>query len=214
MLVRAGVTVGGARAPKKVIVGIFLALGLHAARAEAEPPATPLDDAPERGRYVLTMRPLSIGLGGGNLGFGGRYGGAAEYWVTDDLGFGLDGGASTQIKLFDASSSAVFIGPTLGVRTAPRGGYFIATLGAGYATVSRSIGSGLCFTDSCAPVQNASYDGYSIRTAVGWLGHPGGQSLELGPVLRLDAVGAFRGEAPTDFLVTLNFELGFALLRR
>lgn len=196
---------------------------LHAELPQSPPAdtgktAAPSSDAAPRERYVLSMRP-SIGFGSGRLGGGERVGVAGEYWFNDEIGGGLVGAVMQQqtgalIDLGPGTWSAAWVlAPVIALRSAPRSSYFIATLGAGYASVTRQTHGGFLCLGGCGPERRTEYGGYALESSIGWLGHPGQSQFEIGPVVRFEALGDFRGAAPVDYLATLNLELGFALKR-
>jgi hypothetical protein len=184
------------------------------------PSESPRDDT-ERRVHRLSVRP-GVGFGRGNLGFGGRGGVSAEYWLTSSLGVGAVGallaqsnagfiGSGTQDSV-STQDSASILAPLLALRSTPRDEYFLATLGAGYASVWRTDWSGSC-VGTCPSNSSVHYDGYALDAAAGWLTHPA-PAFELGLVGRVDITGGFRDTTPVDYLFTLNLEFGVAWLAR
>jgi hypothetical protein len=182
------------------------------------PSESPGDD-PKLPVYRLSVR-TGVGFGRGNLGFGARGGVSAEYWLTRSIGVGVVGallaesnagflGSGTQ-DFESTQDSARILAPLLAVRSAPRDEYFLATLGAGYASVSRTEWSGSCF-GICPPNPTTRYDEVALDAAAGWLTHPA-PAFELGLIGRVDVMGGFRDATPVDYLFTLNLEFGFAWL--
>ena len=171
-------------------------------------------DVAEEGRYFLSLRP-SIGLGAGDIGFGGRVGAAGEYWFSNTFGAGLAGAAFGQGQIFGPDSSAWAIAPLVAFRDASRGEYFFGEIGAGYARANLRQSSGLCLGlfSECPPQTRIHYSGYMFDIAAGWVAHPGGV-LEIGPVARIDVVVDPSGRADNDFIATLNLELGVAFMGR
>ena len=182
------------------------------ARAEAR--TSSLASAPEDATtYLFSVRP-STGFGAGNVGVAQRVGVAGEYWFSDYVGLGLTGTFVSQEKIFaiDSTASAVAIAPVIAVRSAPRFGYFLATTGMGYAYVRRYDTDGNFCVAQCRPDVLSRRSGFTVNTAVGWLFHPGASQFEIGPVARFDALQTLEGNRRTDYVFTLNLELGFALL--
>lgn len=189
--------------------------GLDPLPAQKPFPSESTRDDPKRPVYRLSVR-TGVGFGRGNLGFGARGGVSAEYWLTRSLGVGVVGALLVQSDAPEDSAStqdsARILAPLLAVRSAPRDEYFLATLGAGYASVSRTDWSGPCF-GTCPPNPTARYDEVALDAAAGWLTHPA-PALELGLIGRVDVTGGFRDATPVDYLFTLNLEFGFAWLAR
>jgi hypothetical protein len=194
--------------------------------AGAQPTSDPSDDATAEARtsslasvpddattYIFSVRP-SAGFGVGNVGVAERAGVAAEYWISDHVGLGLAGTFISQDTILDKgpSASSRAIGPVIAYRGAPRFGYFIATMGAGYANVRRFETDGLFCIVRCSPDVLTYQSGFTANTSVGWLFHPWASQFEIGPVARLDALQTLAGSPRTDYVFTVNLELGFALL--
>jgi hypothetical protein len=167
--------------------------------------------------YRLSLRP-SLGFGGGNAGPSARFGAAGEYWLNEHLGVGLQAAMFGVVdSVLGPSQSAEVIVPALTLRSTDASDYAIATLGVGYGYVDHGNPCPLVLFyaagDEQCTASRLRYGGYAVSASLGYVGHPGRSSFELGPVVRFDTVGGFsRGESP-DYLVTLNLEFGFALRR-
>jgi hypothetical protein len=190
---------------------------VHDKNNERAPSPEPTRDSPSRAAppsYQLSIDP-SLGVGGGSPGFGGRLGVSGEYWLSSIAGIGLESALFGQAAIFGDESSAGTIALVGALRTAPRHGYGIFTVGAGYARAKHIDKGGLCIDlfGNCPKPRTRSYDGYTIGIALGWLAHPGDSWFEIGPVGRVDIVVDPHGRSPADYLITLNLALGYALLR-
>jgi len=163
----------------------------------------------------------AIGPGVGTVGLGGRVGAGGELWLADELAVGAQAALSRQssVTVYERQEKASgwVLGPVLAWRPRASNSYFVATLGAGYASSSREVrelGPTFCW-DTCparpSPVVD-HYRGYWLGAAMGWLTHLGRDGgLELGALLRADRSRDFRGDHPADLLFTLNLELGLAV---
>lgn len=196
---------------RSIEVGLCLALVFWAASARADALSAEPDAESEREAYTMSVR-ANAGLGGGTVGVGVRLGLAGEFWLTRAFGVGFEGGVSGQVGFSQPQVSAGFLGPTVALRSSPRGGTLFSAFGVAYAYVTR-VRTGLLCLDDCPPELVTHADGLSLDLAVGWLGHPGGHFVEVGPVVRWQAIAA-TGGLGTYQLITLNLELGFALLER
>jgi len=162
--------------------------------------------------YVFSVRP-SVGVGGGWGGVGARVGIAAEFWPTRFVGVGLLGASLGQDPLGSDYSTANLIAPVVTFRSGPKGGYFLGSLGAGYARARLIEGPDTVCLQQCVEGERSisRFNAYTVQAALGWLGHPSGSMFEIGPVARLDVIADARGDAPTNALITLNLEVGLAV---
>lgn len=159
----------------------------------------------------------SVGVGGGDLGFGGRVALGFEYWLTDAFAAGLVAISAKQTSqsltgLGDHTNGSSFIlAPVVGVRSSSSGGHFFGTLGIGYATVTRTAVR--TYFGSGDLRQTEDYAGYGFTSALGWL-HVTAGGFEIGPVARFEAMDGFHANELGAYLVTLNLEIGAAVRRR
>jgi hypothetical protein len=179
-----------------------LLVSASVARAEPAPAVSSGADA-----YRLSAR-LGGGVGLGRPGISGRVGVSGEYWFSQAMGVGVTASLLRQSQLFGDESASEGAGVLGALRGAAHGHYAYFSLGLGYARVRHKEGSGLCLGDKCE-VRTTRYGGFHVSSAMGWLAHPSGGAVELGPMLRFDLLVDPRARVTADYAFILGFELGF-----
>jgi hypothetical protein len=204
---------------RNAIRGLTLGvLVVSAATARAEPAPVPTarrEQPPSAAKNGVDDYRLSARLGGsvglGRPTIGGRVGVSGEYWFSEAIGMGLTASLLRQTEIFGDKSASQGVGVHGTLRGAGHGHYAYFSLGLGYARVRHEEGHGLCLGDeaSCA-VRATRYGGFHVTSAMGWLAHPFGDQVELGPMLRFDLLVDPQARVKADYAFTVGMELGLA----
>ncbi len=152
----------------------------------------------------LTAR-VALGVGGGNIGVGGKFSFAAEGWLGDGVGIGAFAGASTQstFTLLGPSESENddSVGLALSLRSSPGPQFVLISVGGGLARGYEWRTAGLSFDGDSSVPAPVDHAGTSFDVVVGWLADLRG--CEIGVVTELDVMSW----GTSTF--TVNLGLGF-----
>ena len=192
--------------PKKFLaISMLAAVCLAPLSASADDSSASSSTSTEPAKSVPTidyaMR-ASIGLGGGDRGIGGRMALDAEWWSSHNYAIGGRVTAFGSSAIFQGSSDAYAVAPTISFRTSASRSYGVLGFGLGYAHVTQTYGSGLCIFGPCAATTRKELDTVYASASIGWLFHPG--PIELGPMLFAEAT-------PQTQIVTLGLVAGVGL---
>jgi hypothetical protein len=168
----------------------------------------------ERQQELFSLR-VTGGIGVGHPLFGYRLGLAGEYWLSRIFGLGVQGSFVRQTLVLGEESAHEAAVVVAALRSALGDSHVVTAVGAGYAHVVHTHGSGLCLDlngNGCSPRPVSRYGGVALAGAIVVLAHVGGSGFSIGPSLRLDVVFDPAGRTKPDGLATIGVELGYSAL--